>query len=142
VLPLPECTSSIEARVTMTGKPHQSSLIPYEDEIINLRRRRPPMPYAQIADLLRQKYNVTIQPPAIFKFIKVRSRGRKVYMYQRDATPSKSKSVRPAAQPADPRSRPAPKPEWEFKYSERYNLTRLPPEEAAARRKKLEEEGH
>lgn len=31
---------------------------------------------------------------------------------------------------------------FEFKYSERYNLTRQPPEEAAARRKKLEEEGH
>ena len=30
----------------------------------------------------------------------------------------------------------------EFKYSERYNLTRLSDEEAEARRKKLEEEGH
>ena len=29
-----------------------------------------------------------------------------------------------------------------FTYSDHYNLTRLPPEEAAARRKKLEEEGH
>ena len=100
------------------------------------------MPYAQIAELLRQKYNLAIQPPAIFKFIKVRSRGRKVYSYQRDAAVATSKSVRPAALPADPGSRPHPKPKWEFKYSERYNLTRLSDEEAAARRKKLEEEGH
>jgi hypothetical protein len=132
----------MKARITMTGKPHRSSLIPYEDEIIHLRRRRPPVPYAQIAELLRQKYNLSIQPPAIFKFIKVRSRGRKVYSYQRDAAAARSKSVKPAAPPADPGSLPQPKPKWDFKYSERYNLTRLPDEEAAARRKKLEEKGH
>jgi hypothetical protein len=126
----------------MTGKPYRSSLIPYEDEIIHLRRRRPPVPYAQIAELLRQKYNLAIQPPAIFKFVKVRSGGRKVYSYGRDAAATRSKSVKPVAQPADPGSRPQPKPKWEFKYSERYNLTRLSDEEAAARRKKLEEEGH
>ncbi len=78
----------------------------------------------------------------IFRFVKVRSRGRKVYSYQRDVAPASSKSVKPAPQPADPGSRPQPKPKWEFKYSERYNLTRLSDEEAEARRKKLEEEGH
>src|SRR6058998_2100289 len=67
----------------MPGKPYRSCLIPYEDEIFALRRRRPPTTYAQIADLLRQKYDLTIQGPAIFKFIKVRSRGRKVYGYIR-----------------------------------------------------------
>ena len=126
----------------MTGKPYRSCLIPYEDEIIHLRRRRPPVPYAQIAELLRQKYNLAVQPPAIFKFIKVRSRRRKAYSYQRAAAAARSKSVKPAAQPADAGSHPPPKPRFEFKYSERYNLTRLPPEEAAARRKKLEEKGH
>ena len=35
-----------------------------------------------------------------------------------------------------------PNPKFEFEYSERYNLKRLPPEEAAAIRKKLEAEGH
>jgi len=67
----------------MSGKPYQSSLIPYEDEIIALRHRRPPMPYAQIAELLRQKHNLLIQRSAIFKFVKVRSGGRKVYSYSR-----------------------------------------------------------
>jgi len=126
----------------MARKPYQSALIPYEDEIIALRHRRPPTSYARIAELLLQKYKVSICRETIFRFVKVRSRGRKVYSYQRDATAATPKSVRPAPQPADPGSRPQPKPKFEFKYSERYNLTRLPPEEAAARRKKLEEEGH
>ena len=119
----------------MTGKPHQSSLIPYEAEIINLRNRRPPVPYAQIAELLHEKYNITVQAPAIFKFIKVRSRGRKVYSYGRNV-----QSERPAAMPKQVKT-PA-RSDWNFRYSERYNLTRLPPDVAAARRKKLEEEGH
>jgi hypothetical protein len=34
----------------MPGKPYQSCLIPYADEIASLRERRPPMPYAQIAE--------------------------------------------------------------------------------------------
>jgi hypothetical protein len=119
----------------MTGKPHQSSLIPYENEIINLRRRRPPVPYTQISELLREKYNFTVQAPAIFKFIKVRSKGRKVYSYGRNV-----QSERPTAKSKAAKAQPSS--DWNFKYSERYNLTRLPPEEAAARRKKLEEEGH
>jgi hypothetical protein len=126
----------------MAGKPHQSSLIPYEAEIINLRRRRPPLPFTQIADLLRQKYNLVIQAPAIFKFIKVRSRGRKVFSYGRNVHNEKPPSVLPAPQPTNPGSGTQPKPIFDFPYSERYNLHRLPPEVAAARRKKLEEEGH
>ena len=126
----------------MARKPYQSALIPYEDEIIALRHRRPPTSYARIAELLLQKYKLSICRETIFRFVKVRSRGRKVYSYQRDATAATPKSVKPAPQPADPGSRPRPKPKWEFKYSERYNLTRLSDEEAEARRKKLEEEGH
>ena len=126
----------------MARKPYQSALIPYEDEIIALRHRRPPTSYARIAELLLQKYKLSICRETIFRFVKVRSRGRKVYSYQRDVAPASSKSVKPAPQPADPGSRPPPKPKFEFEYSERYNLTRLSDEEAEARRKKLEEEGH
>jgi len=45
----------------MTGKPHQSRLVPYESEILDLRRHRPPMPYFQIADLLKEKYNRAVR---------------------------------------------------------------------------------
>jgi hypothetical protein len=124
----------------MPGKPYQSALIPYEKEIIVLRRRRPPMPYAQIADLLRKKYGLIIQPPAIYKFLKVRSRSRKVFSYGRNVPSKKHAPVPSGAQNANSSSQP--KPKFEYEYSQRYNLHRLPPEEAAARRKKLEEEGH
>jgi hypothetical protein len=65
----------------MPTKPYQSKLIPFEEEIMKLRRQRPPVTYACIAEILCQKHSIAIQPPAIFKFIKVRKRGRKVYGY-------------------------------------------------------------
>ena|SRR5206468_3714012 len=137
----------------MARKPYQSTLIPYEDEIIALRHRRPPTSYAQIANLLFQKYKLSICRETIFRFVKVRSRGRKVYGYTRNALPEKSAPVQPTSRLADPASLPRPTApvnaekrssniEFRFTPSERYNLTRLPPEEAAAIRKKLEEEGH
>src|SRR5437667_11589165 len=106
----------MNARITMTGKPYRSSLIPYEDEIIHLRRRRPPVPYAQIAELLRQKYNLTVQPPAIFKFIKVRSRRRKAYSYKRNSAETTSAPAPPPPAPADAASPPAPNPVIEMRY--------------------------
>ncbi len=116
----------------MPGRPYRSSLIPYEEEILSLRCRRPPMPYSQISELLNQKYQLKVCRETIFKFIRVRSRGRKVYAFRRAPITEKSARVQPGANPN----------KFEFKYSARYSLTRLPPEVAAARRKKLEEEGH
>ena len=137
----------------MPGKPFQSSLIPYQEEIAALRSRRPPVSYARIADLLGQKYGLIIKRAAIGKFVKSRSGGRKVYFFRREIAAKKAPAVRLAPHTADPHSRPQvassvnaepqpPKHKFEFVYSERYNLKRLPPEEAAAIRKKLEEEGH
>jgi hypothetical protein len=136
----------------MPGKPYRSRLIPYQNEIVALRRRKSPMTYEQIAELLRQKYNLSIQAPAIFKFIKMRSRGRKMFGFGKDAIERKPPSVPrlPAAKalPAERKSlkhqfnRSNSEVEFQFTPSDRYNLTRLPPEVAAAIRKKLEEEGH
>ena len=136
----------------MSGKPYQSSLIPYEDEIIALRHRRPPMPYAQIAELLRQKHNLIIHRSAICKFVKVRSGGRKVYSYSR-TEPEEKAATAPA--PRVTESGPHPPAvvavtvkrspstiSFQFAPGERHNLTRISPEEAAAIRKMLEEEGH
>ena len=81
----------------MSGKPYQSSLIPHEEEIIALRQQRPPMPYAQIAAVLREKHGLVIQRAAIFKFVKVRSRRRKVYGYLRAITEKKTASSTTAA---------------------------------------------
>jgi hypothetical protein len=99
------------------------------------------MSYARIADLLRRKYGLTVRRAAIGKFVKARSGGRKVYFFRREAAAKKRVPATLTPQPPPPAAKPS-KPTFEFKFSERYNLTRLPPEEAAARRKKLEEEGH
>jgi hypothetical protein len=135
----------------MSGKPFQSSLIPYQNEIAMLRSTNPPVSYARIADLLRGKYGLNIRRAAIAKFVKARSGGRKVYFFRKQAAAKKHLAVQSALQPmqagrdyrtvTDAESQ-APRPTFEFTYSERYNLKRLPPEEAAAIRKKLEAEGH
>jgi hypothetical protein len=123
----------------MPGKPYQSCLIPYQLEILALRSQRPPVSYARIAQLLKERHGLSIKRAAIGKFVKVRSQGRKVYFFKRDPVVKK-----PAPPPATvPKAeQKQTKLDWNFKPSDRYNLTRLPPEEAAARRKKLEEEGH
>jgi hypothetical protein len=131
----------MEATIAMPGKPYQSVLIPYEMEII-LRRRRPPMPYAKIADHLQQKYGLVIQPPAIYKFLKVRRHRRKVFSYGRNIRSQKLPVVKQPSQPTTLNPGSTPKPRFNFPYSARYNLHRLPPEEAEAKRKKLEAEGH
>ena len=106
----------------MSGKPYQSSLIPHEEEIIALRQQRPPMPYAQIAAVLREKHGLVIQRAAIFKFVKVRSRRRKVYGHlwgitgkrtalSTTAAPSPSGSRPSAARPATPNQATPTRPE-------------------------------
>ena len=110
------------------------------------------MPYEQIAELLRQKYNLHIQGPAILKFLKVRFRGRKMFSFGSDVTERKPASVSqlPAARTTPPERKSLKhkfnqsdgEVEFQFTPSDRYNLTRLPTDVAAAIRKKLEEEGH
>jgi hypothetical protein len=150
----------------MAGKPYQSLLVPHEQEIRQLRSRRPPMPYAQIVEHLRQKHGLTIQRAAIFKFVKVRSRGRKVYCFARKpelASKNCQKEILTACIPLQKPSSPQTKDPWDaierlkqeakarsqfrkqpllktFTPSNQYNLTRLSPEEAEAFKKKLSQE--
>ena len=137
----------------MSGKPFQSCLIPYLQEIAALRSERPPVSYARIAELLQEKHGLSIQRAAIAKFVKVRSGGRKAYVFRRQVAVKRSAPIAPVSLPMQAASPPAvvgpvgggqepAMPRFEFKYSERYNLKRLPKEEAAAIRKKLEEQGH
>ena len=146
----------------MPGKPYQSSLIPYADEIISLRRKRPPMPYSKIAELLCTKYQLAVCRETIFYFIKLRvKKGYKPCKYDawdiepvdtnnqpttevplkqkptivQTPKPAAQDKTEPTAQTVDS-SKPG---RFEMQFSETYNLTRLPPEEAAAWRKKLEE---
>ncbi len=67
------------------------------------------MPYAQIAAVLREKHGLVIQRAAIFKFVKVRSRRKKVYGYLRATTEKKTASSTTAA-PGPSGSRPSAQP--------------------------------
>ena len=129
----------------MNGKPYQSILVPYEDEINILRRRRPPYSYARIAEILKEKYQISVCRETIFRFVKVRSKNSKVYAIYGAPLPKKQEPVQTTPpqvnQPKSATVSPTqtPKPYFDFPFSETYNLHRLPPEEAAARLKKLEE---
>ncbi len=76
-VPTSQRSITLGANHLMPGKPFQSSLIPYEDEILSLRRQRPPLAFARIAELLMEKHQVPIQRAAICKFVKLRARWRK-----------------------------------------------------------------
>jgi hypothetical protein len=126
----------------MTGKPFQSVLVPYEEEIYILRQRRPPYSYARIATILQEKYQLSVCRETIIKFVRARTRGRKVFAIYRSPLPKKQKSVAAVVPQANHHPTTEKVPFFNYTPSNRYNLTRLPPEEAAERRKKLEAEGH
>ena len=44
----------------MTGLPFRSKLAPYEHEIVELRRQRPPVSYREIVRRLKERYDVTV----------------------------------------------------------------------------------
>lgn len=128
----------------MSGKPYQSCLITYENEILALRRRRPPMPFARISEFLRIEHQVSVCRQTIGKFLRVRSRNKRFFGNWQSVVPENSLQLAPTPTPQSANSNAVSKdkPVFEFTYSERYNLKRLPKEEAAAIRKKLEAEGH
>jgi len=65
----------------MAGKKYQSCLVPFENEIIALRRKRPPMPYSKIAEYLKEKHQVSIRRQTIETFLKIRAKGFKSCKY-------------------------------------------------------------
>jgi transposase len=160
-VPTSERSSTLRANHLMPGKPFQSSLIPYEEEILSLRRQRPPMAFARIAEILMEKYQVPIQRAAICKFVRLRARWKKKEAQQNRAaaktwntalthrsqpqsarTAPKTDAVPPNTAGTEPRrpwlggqnEKPASRERMltTFTPSNEYNLTRLSPEEAAA----------
>ena len=148
----------------MAGKTYQSCLVPFEKEIIALRRKKPPTPYAKIAEYMQEKHQIKVCRETIFSFIKIRAKGYKTckYAWNIESTdnedqptteaPSLSKQTVSEVQETPKQSvteTPKPKtvteqnqkPEWTFKmpWSDVYNLTRMSDEEAAERNKRIEE---
>ena len=136
--------------VQMAGKPYQSCLIPHEKEIITMRRRRPPMPYSQIATLLHEKYQLTIGSVGIRDFVRRRAvRASKTCRYAWDIRlseednqpkPSSPQTAKPAITDMPKSSVTSQPKDFDMPFSENYNLHILSPEAAANLQKQLEEE--
>src|SRR5947209_6358383 len=115
-------------------KPYQSKLIAYEAEIAALRATRPPTPYIRIAEILCEKYALSVHRDTIHSFVRVRSHGRKVFCFARpleascrDLNAKASDGRGPSdlglsALSATTDGRPRPK--FDYTPSDRYNLTR------------------
>jgi hypothetical protein len=146
-------------RNQMSGIPYRSKLTPYESEILEMRKRRPPVPYKQIVSNLKDRYGVDTAINTVFAFVKVRKRWDRVYSSNGhpagNPRTSSSMSLKPVRlgqvektsiaierTPQDPVvEQPAPRRRRfmsSFTPGDRYNLHRLTPEEKAAYIKKLE----
>lgn len=146
----------------MTTKPYQSKLVEIEVEIARMRTRRPPVPYRRIASDLRERLGIKVDPATIFRFVKVRSKGRRVYALPplksrqnrsdnrtQDArgiavqSPLIPHSTERTARPPRVAAQSVPTTKKEpflktFIPGNQYNLTRLSPEEKEAFEQELE----
>ena len=144
----------------MGGKPYQSCLAPFENEIFELRRQKRPMSCAQIAEYMRKTHQIQVSRGTVLNFIKVRAKGYKPCKYagcielindvnqpttevpslskqtgfEVQETPTQSVAVKPATPTEQP-----PEVEFNMVWSDVYNLTRMSDEEAAACNKRIEE---
>jgi len=135
----------------MSGLPFQSKLAPFEREIVELRRQRPPFPYRRIVELLKEKYGIEMTINGVFAFLRTRRKwDRRAAAESKTPTPPIHSQGSHSRQPVPPTvithhplgsdSSTAPRKRFNYTYSNTYNLTRLTPEEKAALEKRLDEE--
>jgi hypothetical protein len=136
--------------------PYRSKLTPFEAEIADLRRTRPPTAYSEIVRLLRDRHGLTVQVSTLFNFVKVRKKWDRLQRLapqspistastqtslhnQRPRLPSRAE-IAPVHQGEPvPRTGNAPPPHQNpggrtlksFTPSAEYNLERLSPEQMA-----------
>jgi len=65
----------------MAGKKYESCLTPFENEILDLRRKRPPVSFPKIAEYLKEKHQISVRRQTIETFLKIRARGFKTCKY-------------------------------------------------------------
>ena len=134
----------------MSGLPFRSKLAPFEQEIIELRRQRPPVSYRQIIQRLKEQHGIEVTINGVFAFLRTRRKwDRRAAVSKKQAVPKQvsqvSRSQGPAPspvvtnRPCTDQATPGRKL-FNYTYSNTYNLTRLTPEEKAALEKRLEEE--
>jgi hypothetical protein len=135
----------------MSGLPFRSKLAPFEQEIIELRRKRPPVSYRQIVQLLKERHGVEVTINGVFVFLRTRRKwDRRAAAGKRRAIPQQVSQVPgslPSPASAVVTNRPGSGNQgtpgrkiFNYTYSNTYNLTRLTPEEKVALEKRLDEE--
>jgi len=140
--------------------PYRSKLTPFEAEIADLRRTRPPTPYIEIVRILKERHGLTVQVSTLFNFVKVRRKWDRLQSLapqpplstiargaptqprlqnqrhrsapRSEATPDRSVTAAPRSGNA-PLLRPHPggRTLKSFTPSAEYNLERLTPEQMA-----------
>jgi hypothetical protein len=113
------------------------------------------MPYREIVNLLHDRYGIVVSINALFSFLKIRRRWNRsqrgsvshnVASEKKTASASTplpasgSRQASALSETIDSRS-DRPKPRFSYTPSDRYNLTRLTPEQLAARKKQHYEGG-
>jgi hypothetical protein len=68
--------------------PYRSKLIPFEAEIADLRRKRPPTPYTEIVRVLKERHGLVVQVSTLFNFVKVRRKWDR--LHRLSSQPSRS----------------------------------------------------
>ena len=89
--------------------PYRSKLIPFEAEIADLRRKRPPTPYSEIVRLLKDRHGLTVQVSTLFNFVKVRRKWDRLQSLAPQPLPSavaRSASTQPMSEIQRDRSTP------------------------------------
>jgi hypothetical protein len=135
----------------MSGLPFRSKLAPFEQEIVELRRKRPPVSYRQIVQLLKERHSVEVTINGVFVFLRTRRKwDRRAAVAKKQAGPKQVSQVSCSRLPTPPAvvtNRPGGSHQatpgrklFNHTYSNTYNLTRLTPEEKAALEKRLDEE--
>ena len=74
----------------MPGKPFQSKLEPFHDFIRTCREKR--WSYLRIAAAITAEHGIKVSANAVFSFVKVRSKGRKVFALAKRPQPSAAAS--------------------------------------------------
>jgi len=100
-------------RFSMSGPmPYRSKLTPFEAEIADLRRTRPPTPYNEIVRLLKDRHGLTVQVSTLFNFVKVRRKWDRLQsLASRSPVSTIARGAPTQPRPQNQRHRSAPRSE-------------------------------
>ena len=92
----------------MAGKKYQSCLVPFENEILTLRRRVPPVSFPKIAEYLKENHKISVKRQTIETFLKIRARGFKPCRYAEAIKPAGTTNQPTTEIPSLPQQTPPP----------------------------------